>query len=81
MNLSHNRECASINGSGGLVKCGRVSSASSLLSKLKTNIEGVVEVENGLLIRLTACQGDLYSMHSDAYSKISPLPSLGYVYC
>lgn len=51
-----------------------VSSASPLLSKL---IEGVIEEENSLL---TASQGGLYSRQS-AYSKISPLPSLGYVYC
>ena len=52
MNLSHNRECASIDCSGGLAE--RVSSASSLLSKLKIS---VIEVENSLLVRLTASQG------------------------
>ena len=51
MNLCHNREFASINGSGGAVG---VSSASSLLSQ---HIEGVIEVENSLLVRLTASQG------------------------
>ena len=54
-----------------------VSSASSLLSKL---IEDVIEVENSFVVRLTASQGGLYSRQS-AYSKISPLPILGYVYC
>ena len=60
MNLCHNRECASINGSGGAV---RVSSASSLLSQ---HIEGVIEVENSLLVRLTASQG--------AYTKLANHP-------